>query len=149
MVVELLPISRFSLVLFVVNLIDDYLVPDQSWGHMDLVWSKYSGRLVNQRILDILARYDWVNHQMIVFFTVIIWSVIFKFFLRHLLNNKLINWFETKKHHLQMKMAPPNKTKFIDTLFSRFWTAQIFLNKFLWVPFIIVVFYSCFCLVLK
>ncbi|XP_046917071.2 lipase member J [Dermatophagoides farinae] len=41
-----------------VNLIDDYLVPDQSWGHMDLVWSKYSGRLVNQRILDILARYD-------------------------------------------------------------------------------------------
>ncbi|KAF7491881.1 hypothetical protein SSS_01057 [Sarcoptes scabiei] len=40
-----------------VELMDDYLVPDPSYNHMDLVWAKNAGTLVNKRVLDILSRY--------------------------------------------------------------------------------------------
>lgn len=37
-----------------VQLDDFYLVPDRDWNHLDFIWGRDSGRLVNQRIIDIL-----------------------------------------------------------------------------------------------
>lgn len=42
--------------LSLVPLLDDYLVPDHSVNHMDLVWGVEVGRLVNTKILDILDK---------------------------------------------------------------------------------------------
>ncbi|OTF70973.1 hypothetical protein BLA29_014481 [Euroglyphus maynei] len=39
-------------------LIDDYLVPNESYGHLDLLWGYNVGQLVNERIMNILNRYD-------------------------------------------------------------------------------------------
>lgn len=40
-----------------VDLIEDYLIDDESWGHMDLIWHKHAGQYVNTKILSILSRY--------------------------------------------------------------------------------------------
>ena len=39
-----------------VKLLDDYLVPDHTWNHMELMWAKDVGKYVNTKILDILKR---------------------------------------------------------------------------------------------
>ncbi|KAI7697650.1 Lipase 3, partial [Sarcoptes scabiei] len=36
---------------------NDYYIDDETWGHMDFVWSKFSGRIVNERILKLLNMY--------------------------------------------------------------------------------------------
>lgn len=40
-----------------VKLLDDYQVPDQTWNHMELLWGKDVGKLVNERVLKLLAKY--------------------------------------------------------------------------------------------
>ncbi|XP_017479442.1 PREDICTED: lipase 3-like [Rhagoletis zephyria] len=40
-----------------VKLLDDYQVPDQTWNHMELLWGKNVGKLVNERVLKLLAKY--------------------------------------------------------------------------------------------
>lgn len=40
-----------------VQLVDDFMVPDKTWNHMELVWGKNVGTVVNARILQILNKY--------------------------------------------------------------------------------------------
>ncbi|KAH9426304.1 Alpha/beta-hydrolase lipase region [Dermatophagoides pteronyssinus] len=39
------------------KLIDDYLIPNEWYGHVDLLWGYNVGKMVNQRILNILNHY--------------------------------------------------------------------------------------------
>lgn len=39
------------------KLLDDYLVPIDTWNHMELIWSNQAGKIVNSRILQILGKY--------------------------------------------------------------------------------------------
>lgn len=41
-----------------VPLMDDYIVPFKKWSHLDFMWGMDAGKYVNQRALDILARYQ-------------------------------------------------------------------------------------------
>ena len=41
--------------LIIVKLLDDYCVPDKSYNHLDLIWAKDVGQVVNRRILKILS----------------------------------------------------------------------------------------------
>ncbi|CAG2107302.1 unnamed protein product [Medioppia subpectinata] len=40
-----------------VKLLDDYLVPDPTWNHMELMWARDVGKYVNTRIIDILDKF--------------------------------------------------------------------------------------------
>ncbi|XP_054155986.1 uncharacterized protein LOC128954432 [Oppia nitens] len=40
-----------------VKLLDDYLVPDSTWNHMELLMGTGAGQYVNVRVLDLLAKY--------------------------------------------------------------------------------------------
>ncbi|XP_054155984.1 lysosomal acid lipase/cholesteryl ester hydrolase-like [Oppia nitens] len=40
-----------------VKLLDDYLVPDSTWNHCELVMGTGAGQYVNVRVLDLLAKY--------------------------------------------------------------------------------------------
>ncbi|XP_054167643.1 lysosomal acid lipase/cholesteryl ester hydrolase-like [Oppia nitens] len=40
-----------------VKLLDDYLVPDPTWNHMELMWARDVGKLVNKKILELLDKY--------------------------------------------------------------------------------------------
>lgn len=47
---------EFSKTFFIsVKLLDDYCVPDKSYNHVDLIWAKDVGQLVNKRVLKILS----------------------------------------------------------------------------------------------
>lgn len=41
-----------------VPLIDDYLVPNKKWNHIDYIWGRDVGTLINTRVLSLLGRYD-------------------------------------------------------------------------------------------
>jgi hypothetical protein len=47
-------IQNYPIYQISVHLLDDYLVPDLSWNHMELLWAKETGKLVNSRILQLL-----------------------------------------------------------------------------------------------
>lgn len=39
-----------------VTLADFYLVPDEKWNHLDFIWAKQTGKLINSKIIEILNR---------------------------------------------------------------------------------------------
>ncbi|CAG2184340.1 unnamed protein product, partial [Oppiella nova] len=41
-----------------VKLMDDYLVPDTTFNHMELMWARDVGKYVNTKILEILHKCD-------------------------------------------------------------------------------------------
>jgi hypothetical protein len=47
-------IKNYPIYQISVDLLDDYLVPDLSWNHMELLRAKETGKLVNSRILELL-----------------------------------------------------------------------------------------------
>ena len=47
--------------LIIVQLLDNYLVPDPNWNHIDFQLSQTQGKYVNARIIKTLKLYD--NNQ--------------------------------------------------------------------------------------
>ncbi len=56
-VIDLLSDLMIILFKIIVKLLDDYLVPDLSWNHMELLLAKETGKLVNSKILELLSKY--------------------------------------------------------------------------------------------
>lgn len=44
--------------IFLVPLLEDYVIPFQDWNHLDFVWSKEAGRFINYKILELLSKTD-------------------------------------------------------------------------------------------
>ena len=40
-----------------VNLIDDYLVPDKYWNHLDFIWAIDTGKVINARVINLLQEH--------------------------------------------------------------------------------------------
>jgi lysosomal acid lipase/cholesteryl ester hydrolase len=40
-----------------VKLLDDYIVPDDKWNHLDFIWGLDSGKFVNSRIIQLLTKF--------------------------------------------------------------------------------------------
>lgn len=41
-----------------VPLIDDYVIPDKDWNHLDFIWAIETGKYVNSRIINLLQKYS-------------------------------------------------------------------------------------------